>query len=122
MAGKTTEERLDRLETIVPLLAEGQLELEKLVGELATSTRKAFDQVAEQFAAADRRMTRIEEQTRETGEQLRQTSEQLLQTGEQMRQTGERMRQTDERMRQTDERIDKLVSTIGEFIRRGNQI
>ena len=33
-------------------------------------------------------------------------------------QVSEQMRETDRRMRQTDERIDKLVSAIGEFIRR----
>jgi hypothetical protein len=34
------------------------------------------------------------------------------------RETDERFRQTDERFRRTDERIDKLVSAIGEYIRK----
>ncbi len=32
--------------------------------------------------------------------------------------TEQRFQQTDERFRQTDERIDKLVSAIGEWLRR----
>jgi len=38
----------------------------------------------------------------------------------QFAETDKRMRATDERMRATDERIDKLVSAMGEFIRRQN--
>ena len=34
--------------------------------------------------------------------------------------TEERFRETDERSRQTDQRIDKLVSAIGEFVRKQN--
>jgi methyl-accepting chemotaxis protein len=96
MAVLTPEERFNRLEQVVHVLAEGQLALEKIVAELATETRKGFDRVAEQFAETDRRMR---------------------QTDERMKQTDERMRQTDERFRQTDQRIDKLVSAIGELIR-----
>jgi methyl-accepting chemotaxis protein len=85
-------ERLDRLEAIVQILAEDQQSLTRIVADLATQTRKGFEQ-------SDLRTTRLEEQ---------------------MRQTDERMRQTDERMRQTDARIDKLVSAIGEFIKRSS--
>jgi methyl-accepting chemotaxis protein len=42
----------------------------------------------------------------------------LDQVSEQMRETDRRMRETDQRFRQTDERIDKLVSAIGECVRR----
>ncbi len=90
MAAKTHGDRIDRLEQVVQILADDQVSLQKLVAELATATRKGFDEVNEQFKETDRRM----------------------------RETDERMRQTDLRMRQTDERIDKLVSAIGEFIRK----
>jgi methyl-accepting chemotaxis protein len=89
MAGRSSEERIDRLEQVVHVIAEDQLSLQKLIAELATETRRGFDRVARQFEETDLRM----------------------------RQTDERMRQTDERMRQTDERIGKLVIAIGELIR-----
>ena len=76
----THEQRLDRLEAVVQVLAEDQVSLQKLIADLATETRKGFEQVARQFAETDRRMQ--------------------------------------EMSRQTDERIDKLVSAIGQMIRR----
>ena len=89
MAGKSSEERIDRLEQVVQVIAEDQLSLQKLIADLATETRRGFDRVAQQFEETDRRM----------------------------RQTDDRMRQTDDRMRQTDDRIGKLVIAIGELIR-----
>jgi methyl-accepting chemotaxis protein len=103
MAGRSSEERIDRLEQVVQVIAEDQLSLQKLIAELATETRRGFDRVAQQFEETDRRM--------------RQTDERMRQTDDRMRQTDERTRQTDERMRQTDERIGKLVIAIGELIR-----
>jgi exonuclease VII small subunit len=47
MPPKTHGERLDRLEQLAGLLAEGQLALEKVVPELAATSR-AFDQVSAQ--------------------------------------------------------------------------
>jgi len=70
MAAKTHGERLDRLEQIVQILAEDQLSLQKLIADLATETRRGFDQVNEQFKETDRRM-------RETDERLRQTDERI---------------------------------------------
>lgn len=94
MATRTHRERLDPLEQVVQVLAEGRISLQKIVADLATETRRGFDRVAAQF------------------EEL----------GERMRQTDERMRQTDERARERaralDERIDKLVIAIGELIRK----
>jgi hypothetical protein len=101
VASKTPEERIDRLEQIVQILAEGQLSVEKLIADLATETRRGFDLVKQQFEAS-----------------VQEADKRLRQTDERMRQTDERMRQTDERLRQTDERIDKLVIAIGEFISR----
>jgi phage tail tape-measure protein len=89
MAVLTPEERFNRLEQVVQILAEGQLSLEKIVADLATETHRGFDRLAEQFAETDRRM----------------------------RETDAQMRRTDERMSKTDERIDKLVGAIGELIR-----
>jgi len=81
---------MNRLEQVVQVIAEDQVSLQKLIAELATETRKGFDRVAEQFAAADRRMSRAEE----------------------------RLSRDEDRMRKTDERIEKLVSGIGEFMQR----
>jgi methyl-accepting chemotaxis protein len=70
MAEKTRGERIDRLEQIVQILAEDQISLQKLVADLATETRRGFDQVNEQFKETDRRM-------RETDERMRQTDERI---------------------------------------------
>jgi hypothetical protein len=111
MPARTHGERIDRLEQVVGLLAEGQLNLEKLLADLATETRRGFDQVAAQFAETDRRMRETDERMRETDQRMR----------EGFRQTEERFRETDERdrrrSREFDERVDKLVVAIGEFIR-----
>ena len=96
MAVLSPEERFNRLEQVVQILAEGQISLEKIVADLATETRRAFDRVSEQFAETDR---------------------QMRETDAQMRRTDERMSKTDDRFRKTDERIDKLVGAIGELIR-----
>lgn len=92
MATKSNEERLDRLEQVVHVIAEDQLSLQKLIADLARETRIGFDRVAQQFAESNRK------------EEAR------------ARETDERFRRTDERMRQTDERIDKLVVAIGQMI------
>jgi methyl-accepting chemotaxis protein len=117
MAELTDSERIDRLERVVHVIAEGQLahtesqaNLEKLVADLATSTRIAFDQVAEQFRETDRRMA-------ETDRRMAETDRRMAETDRRMAETDRRMRETDERFRRTDERIDKLVVAIGELIR-----
>jgi ElaB/YqjD/DUF883 family membrane-anchored ribosome-binding protein len=69
-------------------------QLEQIVAELATETRRAFDQVAEHMKETDRRI-------RETDQRIRENDTRYT-----------------ERSRQTDERIDRLVSAIGEFMRR----
>ena len=66
MAERTHGERIDRLEQIVQILAEDQISLQKLIADLATETRRGFEQVSEQFKETDRRM-------RETDERMRQT-------------------------------------------------
>jgi predicted nucleic acid-binding Zn-ribbon protein len=89
MASKTDGERIDRLEQVMQILAEDQVSLRELVAELATETRRGFDQVREQFAETDRHM-------RETDAHLRETEALMRESG-----------------RQTDERISNLVSAIG---------
>jgi methyl-accepting chemotaxis protein len=103
---QNNEERLDRLELIVQELAVDQHAAETAIAELATATRIAFDQVAEQF--------------RQIGRRMDETAEHMRETDQHMRETDQHMRETDRRMRQTDERIDKLVLAIGELIRRDN--
>jgi hypothetical protein len=100
MATKRHGERLDRLEQLVEIigedhlsLKEDHLSLKQLVADLATETRRAFDQVAAQFQETDER---LRQQGREADERIRQHA------------------------RETDERIDKLVIAIGEFIRNQN--
>ena len=66
VAGRTLGRRVDRLEQVVQILAEGQVSLQKLIAGLATETRRGFDRVAKQFEETDRRM-------RETDERMRQT-------------------------------------------------
>jgi len=56
MAARTQEERIDRLEQVVHVIAEDQLSLQKLIAELATETRRGFDMVAKQFTETDKRL------------------------------------------------------------------
>jgi methyl-accepting chemotaxis protein len=103
MASKTHGERSDRLEQLVEIIGEDHLSLKEdpgslkqLVADLATETRRGFDQVAARFD---------------------QVAAQFQETERRMRETDERIRQ---HARETDERIDKLVIAIGEFIRNQN--
>jgi hypothetical protein len=66
MATMRHEERFDRLEKVVQILAEDQVNLQKIVADLATETRRGFDRVAEQFAETDRRMKETDRKMRET--------------------------------------------------------
>jgi ABC-type transporter Mla subunit MlaD len=100
MPASTHGDRLDRLEEIVQLLAEDQVSLQKLIADLATETRRGFDQIAAQSRKTD-------EQFRETDARMREMS----------RETEERFRETAEQMRQTNQRVDNMVSAIGELIR-----
>ncbi len=122
MGLKTPDERLDRLEQVVQILAEDHLHLKDIVTDLATASRRAFDLVAEQGRQADERFKRLEEQMREQmrriEEQMRRTEEQMRRTDEEFNRTEEQMRETAAQMRRTDKRVDDLVLAIGELIRR----
>ncbi|MBM3756338.1 MAG: hypothetical protein FJW38_20400 [Acidobacteria bacterium] len=89
MAALTAEQRLDRLERVVHVIAEDQVSLQKLIAELAKETRKGFELFEKRFAAVERRMDAAER----------------------------RMEKTERRADKLDERVDKLVSAMGEFIR-----
>jgi hypothetical protein len=106
MPDQSHSERLDRLEQVVHFLAEDQVSLQKLIGSLATETRKAFDRVAERAVETERHMLETDEHMRQTDGRLREIAEQI--------------RETDARTRATSERIDNLVLAIGELIRRQN--
>jgi hypothetical protein len=70
MATMSHEERFDRLEKVVQILAEDQVNLQKIVADLATETRRGFDRVAEQFAETDRSMKETDRRMRETDERI----------------------------------------------------
>ena len=61
MALRSPDERIDRLEKVVQVIAEDQLSLQKLIAELATETRRGFDRITEQFAETDRRFRQTDE-------------------------------------------------------------
>jgi methyl-accepting chemotaxis protein len=111
MPAKTHGERLDRLEEVVGLLAEGQLSLEKVVAELATETRRGFDQVAAQFEVIGKQMAETDERIREMARENTQRSRELDERISKM------ARENTRRSSEVDERIDKLVLAIGELIR-----
>jgi len=114
---RTDGERLDRREQIVQILAEDQVSLQNLIGELATETRRGFDRVQTQFEEVAKHM-------RETDERMRETDERMRQTDERMRQTDARIDKRDledsDRRRYFDQRVDNLVIAIRESIRRQN--
>jgi hypothetical protein len=64
------EERFDRLEKVVQILAEDQATLQKVFTEFVTETRRGFDQVAEQMRETDRKMRETDRKMRETDERL----------------------------------------------------
>jgi hypothetical protein len=99
----THEQRLDRLEGVVHVLAEDQLALQKLIAQLATETRVGFDRVARQFEETDRY---VKEMWRETDERFRETDRRMQEMNQRVA----------ERSQKTDERIENLVSAIGKLI------
>jgi hypothetical protein len=103
---ETHGEPLDHVERLVPILAEGLLALQKSVAQLATETRRGFDQVAKQFVESERKSRRTDERI-----------DKMVAAGAK---TDERIDKMVMAMGDTDERIDKLVIAMGEFIRRQN--
>jgi hypothetical protein len=103
----SSEQRLDRLEAVVQVIAEDQVSLQKLIGQLATETRNGFDQVARQFAETDRRIQELNERT---DRRFQETADRMDKFAQQAR----------EQAQHYDERVDKLVLAIAELVRRGN--
>ena len=97
MAVRSPDERIDRLGQVVQMIAEGQVSLQKLVSDLATETRRGFDQVAQQFRETDARSRALDERL-----------DKIAHEGA-------------ERSRALDERVDRLVSAIGEMVRRQDE-
>ena len=111
MPAKTHGDRLDRLEQIVEILAERQVSLEQIVADLATETRRGFDQVAEQFRETDRQIRRTDERidrlAAEDRARAKAADERLDRLAAEDR----------ERAKIFDQRVNDLVVAIGEFIR-----
>ncbi|HUD13323.1 MAG TPA: hypothetical protein VMQ56_06685 [Terracidiphilus sp.] len=101
------EGQLAQAEKVLPKLRNAMKELEEaslVTGELQTrqgGVLKGHGEWLEELTASQ---LKTEERWRETDERWRETDK--------------RWRETDERFRETGERIDKLVSAIGEPIRR----
>jgi hypothetical protein len=60
VAKRTVEQRVDRLEQVLQILAEDQVSLKKLIADLARETTKRFDRVAKQFEESDRKMREMD--------------------------------------------------------------
>ncbi len=111
---ETVTERLRRLENIAihhdDQITDHDDKIDRLVSlqiEIQEKTRILLDS-----------QVRTEEQFRQTEEQFRQTEEQMRQTAAQIAQVNV---ESKERDRLLDERVDKLVSAIGEFLRRSGK-
>jgi methyl-accepting chemotaxis protein len=106
------EQRIDRLERVVGILAEDQVALQKIVTEMATEMRSGFDRVSQQMTAMGATLNQMWlalDRMREADERIRA----------EMREADERIRaEMRERARDYDQRVDKLVAAIGEFLRR----
>jgi len=74
VASKTHGERIDILEQVVQILAEGQFSAEKAIAELATETRVGFDLVKQRFEAG---VQEADKRARQTDERMRQTDERI---------------------------------------------
>ena len=70
MAARTIGPRVDRLEQVVQIIAEGQVSLQKLIADLARETDKRFDRVAKQFEETNRRMHEMDKKTDERIDKL----------------------------------------------------
>ena len=101
----TIDERIERLEHITAgYIEQSRKEME----ENRRLWREQREEIAAIWKATDRRFAEVTEQFRETDRRLAQSK----------LETDQRFRETDERFRATDDRIDKLVSAIGELVRR----
>jgi DNA repair ATPase RecN len=101
---KTVRERVGRLEQIVELLAEDQTSTRQLIADLARETRLGFKKVEERFNQVEERFNQVEKRFNQVEKRFNQIADQS--------------NRNERRFTAIDERIDKLVSAMGEFIRR----
>jgi hypothetical protein len=105
---ETVTTRVTRLENLVGVLAEKQIQIDDVLVTLTEAqikTEERFEEVARQFQETDRR---LKEMAQETDRRFQETD----------RRFQEMSREADRRARELDERIEKLVSAIGEALRR----
>jgi methyl-accepting chemotaxis protein len=119
MATGSPEERIDRLEQVVQIIAEDQVSLQKLLAGLATETRHGFDQVASQINTLVGSVRSLAGSVTNLTEVVDKVA---LDGAERARALDERLdkvaHEGAERTRAMDVRVDRLVVAIGELIRR----
>ncbi|HXM45236.1 MAG TPA: hypothetical protein VN924_28615 [Bryobacteraceae bacterium] len=97
----TTEERFERIEHVTAGLAEERRKDREESRQWWRDTQRQLDQLADRVNGIAIQMDRF-----------------ILEAAARDAETDSRFRETDRRFRETDERIDKLVSGIGEFLRK----
>ncbi len=107
-------DKQERLDDVLVVLAEAQVETEKRFRETDARIDKLVSAVGEADARSRETDAQWRERFREADARSREADAQLR---ERFRETDAQLR---ERSREIDERIDKLVSAIGELIRARN--
>jgi hypothetical protein len=97
----TTEERFERIEHVTAGLVEERRKDREESRQLWRDTQRQLDQLADRVNGIAIQMDRF-----------------ILEAAARDAETDRRFRETDQRLRETDARIDKLVSGIGEFMRK----
>lgn len=103
--------RVERLENLMGVLADKQAQLDAVLVLLTEEQIKT----ERRFRETDERFRELKERFRETDERFRETDERLRRLDQQSREFDQQSRERD---RALDDRVDKLVSAIGEFVRR----
>ena len=97
----TTEERFERIEHVTAGLVEERRKDREESRQLCRATQCKLDQSADRVNGIAIQMDRF-----------------ILEAAARDAEIDRRFRETDQRFRETDARIDKLVSGIGEFVRK----
>ena len=106
MADLTIEERLEAIERQHAVLPDLQAAMKELKETAIVTAHMQARQGGLQKSQA---------------EWLEELTLSQARTDEQFRETDKQLRETDKRLRETDERIDKLVSAIGELLRKNGK-
>jgi hypothetical protein len=104
----TTEERFERIEHVTAGLAEERRKDREESCQLWRDTQRQLDQLAERVNGITIHLDRF----------VLEAAVRDAETDRRFRETDQRMRETDQRIRETGARIEKLVSGIGEILRR----